>query len=117
MTHSHKCVVSISILFVIFLLFSTFSERMLAQCGCVPQKPVCSGNYYSGTKTTGSLITFAGWNSYDADGCSNGCTPMWQWWFDYHGPSSPNVNTANTSTTWTYTQPGTYTVADRKSVV
>jgi RHS repeat-associated protein len=36
---------------------------------------------------------------------------MWQWWFDYHGPSSPNVNTANTSTTWTYTQPGTYTVA------
>ena len=75
--------------------------------------PTTIGSYYAGTLRPGCVITFTGALSHGNGDLPYSTAPRWEWDFDYNGTFAPDVNTTSAYTTWTYSQPGTYTVAVR----
>jgi len=76
--------------------------------------PTTIGSYYSGTLKVGNIITFTGALSHGNGDLPYYAAPRWEWYFDYaNRNTSPDVNTTSAYPTWTYSQPGTYTVAVR----
>ena len=75
--------------------------------------PTSHGRYLSGLKNVGELITFSGSLSEDNDSQTSGVTEMYYWDFDYSGSFNADRSTFSSTTYWTYTQDGVYTVAMR----
>ncbi|MGB2869835.1 MAG: RHS repeat-associated core domain-containing protein [Bacteroidota bacterium] len=92
----------------LMLTLVLFASQGLTSC---PVTPTTVGSYLAGLRVTGNPLTFNGTLSHDNDGIYSGYTPRWRWDFDYQGTFTEDLNTTSGYPSWTYSVPGTYTVA------